>query len=283
MSDFTDEEQDHRRFRTEIPIAELARWGGREVACRFIVVNDVHVTADDTSRIDQVVARVAPLQPDFIAFVGDTCYGQGGTVDEKRRILEAAGVAGAKAGVPCRYGMGNTDMCPGDDPTVAFRDAFGTAAYYSFDVGGTHFVMLYTEQEQPAHWGTVNADVLGWLKANLDAVPAGTPIVLFGHHPLCVESKWEGNEWGIDNTKELFEALAPYHLIASFSGHRHLNRMSLDRRGALHVTNGAMMGDHSDNVGPKNDGIGYRWVRIDRRKLVTTWIQLGLADLPAEY
>lgn len=283
VTDLTQEELDNARFRTEIPIAELTKYGERDSACRFVVVNDVHVTATDTGRIDRVVSRLAQLKPDFIAFVGDTCYGQGGTADEKQDIFRAARAASAKAGVPCHFGMGNTDMCPGDDPTLAFRAAFETEAQYSFDAGGIHFVMLYTEQEKPAHWGTIGKKELAWIKRDLDAVEPGAPIVLFGHHPLYVESKWEGNEWGIDNTKELFAALAPYHVVASFSGHRHLNRMALDRRGALHVTNAPMIGDHSDNVGPKNDGIGYRWVRIDRKRLITTWIQIGLGDLPAEF
>jgi len=279
----TREEKDNARFRTEIPIAELSKYGEREATCSFVVVNDVHVTAEDTSRIDRVVARLVQLRPDFVVFVGDLCYGQGGTMEQKRHILRAARTAGAKAGVPCHYGVGNTDMCPGDDPTLAFRAALETDAHYSFDSGGVHFVMLYTEQEKPSHWGTINSDELTWLEADLDAIEPGTPVVLFGHHPLYVESKWEGNEWGIDNTQELFDVLKPHHIVASFSGHRHLNRMSLDRRGALHVTNGAMIGDHSDNIGPKNDGIGYRWVRIDSRKLVTTWIRIGSADLPPEF
>ena len=283
MDSLTREEKDNAQFCTKMPIAELDRWGEQQVDCSFIVVNDVHVTAEDTSRIDQVVSRLAQLKPDFIVFVGDLCYGQGGTAEQKQHILRAARTAGAAAGVPCYYGMGNTDMCPGDDPTLAFRTAFETDAHCSFDAGGVHFVVLYTEQEKPAHWGTVNSEELAWLKADLEAVKPGIPIVLFGHHPLYVESKWEGNEWGIDNTKELFELLRPHHVIASFSGHRHLNRMSLDRRGALHATNAAMMGDHSDNIGPKNDGIGYRWVRIDSKRLITTWIRIGSADLPPEF
>lgn len=283
MKSPTREENDNARFRTEIPIAELDRWGEQQVACSFIVVNDVHVTAEDTSRIDQVVSRLALLKPDFVVFVGDMCYSQASTMEQKRHIHRAARTAGAKVGVPCYYGMGNTDMSPGDDPTLAFRTAFETDAHYSFDAGGVHFVMLYTEQEKPSHWGTVNSQELVWLKADLDAVKSATPIVLFGHHPLYVESKWERNEWGIDNTKELFDVLKPHHVIASFSGHRHLNRMSLDRRGALHVTNGAMIGDHSDNIGPKNDGFGYRWVRIDGTRLATTWIRIGSADLPPEF
>ena len=160
MTSLTQEELDNAQFRAEVTIAELDKFGQCDTACNFVVVNDVHVTAEDTSRIDQVVSRLAPLKPDFVVFVGDMCYSQGGTMEQKREIHRAARAAGARAGVPCHYGMGNTDMSPGDDPILAFRDAFETEAHYSFDVGGVHFVMLYTEQEKPAHWGTVNPEEL---------------------------------------------------------------------------------------------------------------------------
>ena len=54
--------------------------------------------------------------------------------------------------------------------------------------------------------------------------------------------------------------------------------MDIGPRGALHVINGTMMGDHSDNVGPKDDGIGYRWVSITTRQIsisaLPTWMVL---------
>ncbi len=40
-----------------------------------------------------------------------------------------------------------------------------------------------------------------------------------------------------------------------------------------------MMGDHSDNVGPKNDGIGYRLVSITNKQIATTWVRVGSWDL----
>lgn len=110
--------------------------------------------------------------------------------------------------------------------------------YYSFESGGVHFVMLYTEREKPARFGTVSAPQLEWLKADLEAMKKGTPVVLFGHHALYPdEHKWEQDNWGIDNSPQLLEILKPYHLIATFSSHRHLNRMSLDSRGVLHLIN----------------------------------------------
>jgi hypothetical protein len=56
--------------------------------------------------------------------------------------------------------------------------------------------------------------------------------------------------------------------------------MSLDTRGVLHVINGSMVGDHSDDVGPKKDGIGYRWVALTTDKISTTWIRIGVSDIP---
>ena len=71
----------------------------------------------------------------------------------------------------------------------------------------------------------------------------------------------------------------PYHIIATFSAHRHLNRMDIGPRGALHVINGTMMGDHSDNLGPKNDGIGHRWVSITTKQIATTWVRVGFSGI----
>jgi hypothetical protein len=83
------------------------------------------------------------------------------------------------------------------------------------------------------------------------------------------------DNWGIDNAAQLEEILKPYHLIVTFAGHRHLNRFNLDSRKVLRVLTGSMMGDHSDNVGPKKDGIGYRWVTISSDDIRTTWIRIG--------
>lgn len=262
---------------------EIQKWGSRPMRCHFVVINDTHVGPGEMRGLDTAMLRLKDQNPDFIAFTGDLTRGQGESESTKRDSFKTLVEAAQKAQRPFYLGMGNTDMVlvPDGDPTRVFRESTKTSPYYSFESGGVHFVMLYTEKPKPSRLGTISEQQLKWLQADLEAMEKGTPVVLFGHHPLYPdEHKWEQDNWGIDNSQQLFDVLQPYHLIATFCSHRHLNRMSLDSRGVLHVINGAMVGDHSDDVGSKKDGIGYRWVALTNDKISTTWIRVGLSEIP---
>jgi len=277
------DERTHVQHRTEVPVPEIKKWGCRSMRAHFVVINDTHVGPDDMRGLDGAMLRLKNQKPDFIVFTGDLTRGQGESESTKRASFKTLLEAARKAERPFYLGMGNTDMVldASGDPTRVFRESTGTAPYYSFESGGVHFVMLYTEGPKPSRVGTVSDQQLRWLQADLQAMGHGMPVVLFGHHPLYPdESKWEQDNWSIDNARQLFEVLEPYHLIATFCSHRHLNRMSLDARGVLHVINGSMVGDHSDDVGPKKDGIGYRWVVMTPDKISTTWIRIGVSDIP---
>ncbi len=278
--ELTPDEPSKVPYRTEVPIAELEKWGEQAMSCRFVVINDIHLrTTGPTGDCEAIMVRLKAERPDFILFNGDLQYGQG---ESKQVLLDVFGLVkrlAQKAEVPCYFGMGNTDMLEGSDPPQPFRAVFNTEPYYSFDAGGVHFVMLYTEKAAPDRYGIIADPELAWLKTDFDAMQTGKPVILFGHHALYVDSKWGNDDWGVENSRELFELLQPYHIIATFSAHRHLNRMDIGPRGALHVINGTMMGDHSDNVGPKNDGIGYRWVSLTTKQIATTWVRVGSWDL----
>jgi len=275
------DEQDNTQNLTQVPIAELQQWGSRPIRCHFVVINDTHVGPGEMRGLDKAMLRLEGQKPNFIVFTGDLTFGQGESESTKRESFKSLVEAAKTAQCPFYLGMGNTDMIPGEDPVRAFRESTGTSPYYSFDNGGVHFVMLYTERQKPDRFGTIDAAQLEWLKGDLKAMKEGTPVVLFGHHALYPdENKWEQDNWGIDNSLQLLEVLQPYHLIATFSSHRHLNRMGLDSRGVLHVINGAMVNDHSDDIGPKKDGVGYRWVSLTDEQISTTWIQVGLSEIP---
>lgn len=239
------------------------------------------LAADNARGLDALTDHLNHQKPAFMAFVGDLNHSQSADLAERNASMQTLMRATAeRAAFPCHYGMGNTDMGPGDDPCLVFRNWFKSKPYYSFNRGGVHFVMLYTEKDKPDRYGTVDDGQLQWLARDLRALRQGTPVVLFGHHALYDwAGKWEKDNWGIDNSQELLAVLAPYHLIATFSGHRHLNRLSLDKRRVLHVINGAMVGDHSDDIGPKQDGIGYRWVSIAAGTISTTWMRVGSSPI----
>lgn len=275
------DEEANKRHRTEVPIPEIGKWGSRPIKCHFVVINDTHVGPGETRGLDKAMARLQKQVPEFLVFIGDLTFGQGESVSTKQDSFKTLVEAAQEVRRPYYFGLGNTDVTSGSDPFRAFREVTHFAPYYSFDSGGVHFVVLYTEQAEPSRFGTVNGPQLKWLQSDLESMAKGTPVVLFGHHALYPdEKKWERDNWGIDNSPQLFELLQTYHLIATFSGHRHLNRMSLDARGVLHVINGAMINDHSDDIGPKKDGIGYRWVTLSDRTVSTTWIPVGTSEIP---
>lgn len=76
--------------------------------------------------------------------------------------------------------------------------------YYSWDVDGVHFASMGV---WPDEW------VTAWLTANLDQLPAWTPIVLFCHYDI---STWEPTD-----RQRLVAAIYGHRIIAILHGHTH--------------------------------------------------------------
>lgn len=93
-----------------------------------------------------------------------------------------------------------------------YYDNFGSP-YRSFDYNGVHFVVLDTTIYL-SNDGKVTKEQLDWLKQDLAAIPDGTPVMLFGHHPFTT-----GND--ITARDELFEAIKSYNVVAYICGHTH--------------------------------------------------------------
>jgi len=57
--------------------------------------------------------------------------------------------------------------------------------YYSFNVGGVHFVAVDgVDYQNLWYYGGVDALQLKWLKSDLEPLPSGTPVVTFNHIPF---------------------------------------------------------------------------------------------------
>ncbi|MGH9648142.1 MAG: metallophosphoesterase family protein, partial [Bryobacteraceae bacterium] len=66
-----------------------------------------------------------------------------------------------------------------------FGKPSGNRGYYSFDHAGVHFVALVNVlQFKPGGLGTLGAEQLAWVAADLKGRSASTPIVVFAHMPL---------------------------------------------------------------------------------------------------
>jgi 3',5'-cyclic AMP phosphodiesterase CpdA len=111
------------------------------------------------------------------------------------------------------------------DATVSeYFSRFGKASqnkgYYSFDHAGVHFIALINVlQFKAGGLGTLGADQLAWVAADLKGRSSSTPIVVFAHMPLwTIYEPWG---WGTGDAGQLMEQLRRFGSVTVLNGHIH--------------------------------------------------------------
>jgi 3',5'-cyclic AMP phosphodiesterase CpdA len=111
------------------------------------------------------------------------------------------------------------------DPTVTeYFNRFGKASdnkgYYSFDHAGVHFIgLINVLQFKPGGLGTLGADQLEWVAADLKRRSSSTPIVVFAHMPLwTIYEPWG---WGTGDADQLMSQLRRFGSATVLNGHIH--------------------------------------------------------------
>jgi hypothetical protein len=111
------------------------------------------------------------------------------------------------------------------DATVTeYFNRFGKASnnkgYYSFDHAGVHFIALINIlQFKPEGLGTLGAEQIAWVTADLKGRSASTPIVVFAHMPLW--NIYEPWGWGTDDADQLMSQLRRFGSVTVLNGHIH--------------------------------------------------------------
>src|ERR1700723_947955 len=101
-----------------------------------------------------------------------------------------------------------------------FDKASGNKGYYSFDHAGVHFVgLINVLQFKPGGLGTLGADQIAWLTADLKGKSASTPIVVFAHMPLwTIYEPWG---WGTGDADQALSQLRRFGSVTVLNGHIH--------------------------------------------------------------
>src|SRR5580692_8708778 len=101
-----------------------------------------------------------------------------------------------------------------------FGKASGNKGYYSFDHAGVHFIALINVlQFKPGGLGTLGADQIAWLTADLKGRSSSTPIVVFAHMPLwTIYEPWG---WGTGDADQLMSQLRRFGSVTVLNGHIH--------------------------------------------------------------
>jgi 3',5'-cyclic AMP phosphodiesterase CpdA len=108
----------------------------------------------------------------------------------------------------------------GGEYFARFGKASDDRGYYSFDHQGVHLIGLVNVMNfKPNGLGSFGADQLGWLKSDLEARSASTPIVVFAHMPMwTILESWG---WGTGDAQEALSYLRRFGSVTILNGHIH--------------------------------------------------------------
>ena len=191
----------------------------------FVQISDTHIGFNKEANpdVNGTLARSIALvngmseQPALIIHTGDiTHLSKPAEFDTAQQLFS---------------GLRTTEMhtVPGEhdtaDATVTeYFNRFGKASnnkgYYSFDHAGVHFIgLINVLQFKAGGLGTLGAEQLEWVEADLKGRSASTPIVVFAHMPLW--SIYEPWGWGTGDAPQLMAYLQRFGSVTVLNGHIH--------------------------------------------------------------
>ena len=247
----------------------------------YIFLTDTHLEPELSAADGCAMAfrKAASLHADFAIQGGDHVF-DALAVDRKRAdsLFDLYAHTEQALGLKVHHAIGNHDHFGifaknGIETSSSgygkqmFQERIGPT-YYSFDHKGYHFIVLDTIQLTPDRsWeARVDPTQLQWLSADLDKLPAGTPIVVTGHVPLVSAFNSYAAPSGaagsgttpasahpqllVANAYEVLPLLEKHNVLAVFQGHTHINEV-VRFRGIPYITSGAVCGNwwHGTRMG----------------------------------
>jgi 3',5'-cyclic-AMP phosphodiesterase len=204
---------------------------------QFVQISDSHIgfnkpaNADVNATLQIAIEKIngLPKAPDFMIHTGDlTHLAKPSEFDTLSQLLE-----GAKT-KQVFYVPGEHDNATDDGKEYLSRFGKGTkgTGWYSFDQHGVHFVGLVNSAALEG-MGKLGADQLAWLKDDLAARSASTPIVLFAHLPLwTVYPEWG---WGTADSAEALSYVKRFGSVTVLNGHIHQTMQKVEGNVKFHT------------------------------------------------
>ncbi len=220
--------------------------------------------------MDALVGELNALEPDFVILTGDIiANAKGPSLETVRQWFATVdGEFVSRLASPVYGVVGNHDQVrvAAVDKSV-YEEHFGPT-YYSFNVKGTHCVILDPHQlAETKQIYSVDAAQLEWLRGDLACVDASAPILVFCHEPT---TDWAPTE----ESEALWNLLAESRITALLNGHWHTNFV-LREEPFYEFTSGAVCGSWWEGPNPDGTQFGYRVYEVSRGQLDSTWRTAG--------
>src|SRR4029078_7396230 len=221
-----------------MPIEHAARFGAAAGGLRFVQISDSHIgfnkdaNPDVTATLRAAIAKIhaLPQSPSFVLHTGDlTHLSKPDEFDTLQQELSAIGA-------PVFYVPGEHDVL--NDNGKSYLERFGKntkgAGWYSFDQAGVHFIGLVNVVDLKAGgMGTLGAEQLEWLEADVKPLKSSTPIVVFAHIPLwSVYPEWG---WGTDDSARALSYLKRFGSVSVLNGHIHQVMQKVEGHVSFHT------------------------------------------------
>lgn len=204
---------------------EGAAPGAAGEAFRFVQISDTHLgfkgaaNPDALETFGRAIARIQAVAPApaLLLHTGDVSHSQkAGAFD-----LAAERLKEVRAGA--------TFFTPGEhdvfvDGGKEFLERFGQGSigqgWRSFDLGGVHFAGLVNVLAYKGEGlGVLGTEQLAWLRADLERLPASTPVVVYAHVPLwSVYPQWG---WTTADGAQALALLRRFGSVTVLNGHIH--------------------------------------------------------------
>jgi 3',5'-cyclic AMP phosphodiesterase CpdA len=202
-------------------------WGQAPTStqCRFVVFGDNRGEADgrQPAVFSALVKRMAALDPDFVLGTGDYIYGAGsdeGLRAQWNEFFWALQPLQSRKRVYFVPAPGNHEIQGGGGNRL-FLEYF-KRLYFSFDWGGSHFIILDTEV--PGEESRIAGKQRAWLSQDLAQARGASHIFVTLHRPLYPVSIHKGDS--LDKYPAERDALhalfVQYRVACVFAGHEHL-------------------------------------------------------------
>ncbi|WP_263383727.1 metallophosphoesterase family protein [Granulicella arctica] len=269
----------------------------------FLFITDTHLQPelDAAKGTDMAFKKARGIKADFAIQGGDHVFDSLGVSKAKASSLyDLYGKTEQDLGMKLHHTIGNHDvlgvypasgMAP-TDPLYGkklFEERFGKT-YYSFDHKGVHFVVLDSIgiTKDRAYEGRVDEDQLLWLSKDLNALPAGTPIIVSVHIPLVTaflsyvpevpvapNAPPTATHHGLSvaNSSDVIDLFAAHNVIGVLQGHTHINER-VEWRGVPYITSGAVCGNwwHGTRMGTPE---GFTVASVANGRLTTRYETYG--------
>jgi len=218
--------------------AKTARGAG---SFSFVQISDSHIGFNKAANQDVAGTlklaldkiNALPSAPDLLLHTGDITHGaKAAEFDAAQELIKGVKV-GERFYVPGEHDTASDDG-------ALYKERFGQtpmgktlgSGWYSFTHKGVHFIGLNNCLQIDA-LGKLGAEQLRWLRQDLAALSASTPIVIFAHIPLwMVYPEWG---WGTEDGAEALSYLKRFGSVTVLNGHIHQVVQKVEGNVAFHT------------------------------------------------